>query len=135
MSSTRATRKLRGATALVVRFLCRVTYALLRWCPPGFETDVAIGAAMIFDIAFSVLLPEHRQLRPRVKTHYESMLERLILPELGDMKIVTLTPARVGCDEIVCRNMSKLQSQMTSNRANIYSVVFNGEINPIYLRL
>ena len=27
--------------------------------------------------------------------HYESILERLILPDLGDTKIVTLTPARV----------------------------------------
>ncbi|OBF55056.1 integrase [Mycobacterium sp. 852002-53434_SCH5985345] len=38
---------------------------------------------------------EHRQLRPRTRAHYESMLARLILPELGDAKIVTLTPARV----------------------------------------
>ena len=38
---------------------------------------------------------EQRQLRPRTRQHYESMLERLILPDLGDMKIVTLTPAKV----------------------------------------
>jgi integrase len=38
---------------------------------------------------------EQRQLRPRTRTHYESMLERLILPDLGDAKIVTLTPAKV----------------------------------------
>jgi integrase len=38
---------------------------------------------------------EQRQLRPRTRAHYESMLERLILPELGDAKIVTLTPAKV----------------------------------------
>lgn len=38
---------------------------------------------------------EHRQLRPRTKQHYESMLKRLILPDLGDIKIVTLTPAKV----------------------------------------
>jgi integrase len=38
---------------------------------------------------------EQRHLRPRTRAHYESMLQRLILPELGDAKIVTLTPARV----------------------------------------
>lgn len=37
----------------------------------------------------------HRQLRPRTRAHYESMLKRLILPELGDAKIVALTPAKV----------------------------------------
>jgi integrase len=37
----------------------------------------------------------HRQLRPRTQAHYESMLERLILPDLGDAKIVTLTPAKI----------------------------------------
>jgi integrase len=38
---------------------------------------------------------EQRKLRPRTRAHYESMLARLILPELGHAKIVTLTPARV----------------------------------------
>ncbi|VBA60525.1 tyrosine-type recombinase/integrase [Mycobacterium attenuatum] len=38
---------------------------------------------------------EERQLRPRTRQHYESMLERLILPDLGGAKIVTLTPAKV----------------------------------------
>ena len=35
------------------------------------------------------------QLRPRTRAHYESMLERLILPDLGDAKLVTLTPAKI----------------------------------------
>jgi integrase len=38
---------------------------------------------------------ELRTLRPRTKQHYESMLNRLILPELGDLKLVRLPPARV----------------------------------------
>ncbi len=38
---------------------------------------------------------EQRALRPRTKAHYRSMLDRLILPELGDLKLVTLTPAKV----------------------------------------
>lgn len=38
---------------------------------------------------------EQRRLRPRTRQHYESMLERMILPALGDAKIVTLTPARI----------------------------------------
>jgi integrase len=37
----------------------------------------------------------HRQLRPRTHALYDSMLKRLILPELGDAVMVTLTPARV----------------------------------------
>jgi len=36
-----------------------------------------------------------RALRPRTAKHYESMLERLILTDLGDLKLVALTPARV----------------------------------------
>ncbi|WP_245845342.1 tyrosine-type recombinase/integrase [Mycobacterium arosiense] len=38
---------------------------------------------------------EHRNLRARTRQHYQSMLDRLILPTLGDGKIVTLTPAKV----------------------------------------
>jgi integrase len=38
---------------------------------------------------------EQRPLRPRTRAHYESMLARLILPELGDAKIVALTPAKI----------------------------------------
>ncbi|CCK59354.1 tyrosine-type recombinase/integrase [Mycobacterium canetti] len=38
---------------------------------------------------------EQRNLRPRTRQHYESMLKRLILPELGDAKIVTVTPAKI----------------------------------------
>lgn len=38
---------------------------------------------------------EQRTLRPRTKAHYESMLKRLILPDLGDVKLVALSPARV----------------------------------------
>jgi integrase len=38
---------------------------------------------------------EQRHLRARTRLLYESMLERLILPDLGDAKIVTLTPAKI----------------------------------------
>lgn len=45
--------------------------------------------------AYAARWIEQRQLRPRTRAHYESMLDRLILPELGDVKMVVLTPARV----------------------------------------
>lgn len=45
--------------------------------------------------AYSDRWIEQRQLRPRTRQHYESMLKRLILPDLGDMKLVTLTPEKV----------------------------------------
>jgi integrase len=38
---------------------------------------------------------EQRQLRPRTRQHYESMLTRLILPGLGDAKLANLTPAKI----------------------------------------
>ena len=38
---------------------------------------------------------QHRQLRPRTRAHYESVLDRLILPELGDTQLVALTPAKI----------------------------------------
>lgn len=38
---------------------------------------------------------QQRQLRGRTRQHYESMLERLILPELGAVKLVALTPAKI----------------------------------------
>jgi integrase len=38
---------------------------------------------------------EQRQLRPRTEQLYRSMLKRLILPDLGDVQIVKLTPAKV----------------------------------------
>lgn len=45
--------------------------------------------------AYAARWMEQRSLRARTKAHYESMLERLILPTLGDAKIVTLTPAKI----------------------------------------
>lgn len=45
--------------------------------------------------AYSDKWLEHRQLRRRTRALYESLLERVILPDLGDAKIVTLTPAQV----------------------------------------
>jgi integrase len=45
--------------------------------------------------AYTARWMQQRQLRTRTHALYESMLERLILPELGDIKMVTLTPARV----------------------------------------
>ena len=38
---------------------------------------------------------EQRQLRPRTRALYDSMLERLILPDLGDVVLASLTPAQV----------------------------------------
>jgi len=38
---------------------------------------------------------EQRNLRPRTRDLYRSMLDRLILPELGNFKLAALTPARV----------------------------------------
>jgi integrase len=38
---------------------------------------------------------EQRALRPRTRQHYEGMLQRLILPELGDAVMVTMTPATI----------------------------------------
>ena len=38
---------------------------------------------------------EQRKLRPRTKQLYKSMLDRLILPDLGDTKLVKLTPAQI----------------------------------------
>lgn len=38
---------------------------------------------------------KQRTLRPRTRQHYDSMLQRLILPELGDIKLAKLAPARV----------------------------------------
>ncbi|MCV7381650.1 site-specific integrase [Mycobacterium alsense] len=45
--------------------------------------------------AYTAKWIEQRHLRPRTRQHYESMLERLILPDLGDAKLVTLTPAKI----------------------------------------
>lgn len=38
---------------------------------------------------------DQRSLRPRTRAHYRSMLDRLILPDLGEAKMVTLTPAKI----------------------------------------
>jgi integrase len=45
--------------------------------------------------AYSARWIEQRQLRPRTHQLYESMVARLILPELGDAKLVALTPAQI----------------------------------------
>lgn len=38
---------------------------------------------------------EQRQLTARTRAHYRSLLDRLILPDLGDVKLATLTPSKV----------------------------------------
>jgi integrase len=38
---------------------------------------------------------KQRTLRPRTRAHYDRLLDRLILPDLGDLKLVALAPARV----------------------------------------
>lgn len=45
--------------------------------------------------AFATQWLEQRSLRPRTRQLYESMLNRLILPDIGDGKMVTLTPAKI----------------------------------------
>lgn len=45
--------------------------------------------------AYAARWMAQRQLTPRTRAHYESMLTRLIEPELGPAKMVSLTPARV----------------------------------------
>src|SRR6476646_11038036 len=45
--------------------------------------------------AYSEQWLEQRNLRTRTHLLYESMLKRLILPALGDAKLVTLTPAKI----------------------------------------
>jgi integrase len=45
--------------------------------------------------AYATQWLKQRALRPRTRQHYESMLDRLILPDFGDLKMVTLTPAKV----------------------------------------
>jgi integrase len=45
--------------------------------------------------AYATQWLEQRPLRPRTHGLYKSMLNRLILPELGDIKLVALTPAKV----------------------------------------
>ncbi|ODR03912.1 integrase [Mycolicibacillus koreensis] len=38
---------------------------------------------------------EQRNLRPRTRAHYRSLLDRLVLPALGDIKLAKLSPARI----------------------------------------
>jgi integrase len=45
--------------------------------------------------AYAAQWLQHRPLRPRTRAHYESVLKRLILPALGDAKMVAITPAQI----------------------------------------
>lgn len=67
--------------------------------------------------AYAARWIEQRSLRPRTRQHYESMLERLILPELGDAKIVSLTPAKVR------HWHAELGSQHPTRNAHAYALL------------
>lgn len=67
--------------------------------------------------AYAVRWIDQRQLRPRTRQHYESMLERLILPQLGDTKIVGLTPAKVR------HWHAELGSQHPTRNAHAYALL------------
>jgi len=67
--------------------------------------------------AYAAQWIEQRSLRPRTRQHYESILQRLILPELGDAKIVTLTPAKVRAWH------SELGSKHPTRNAHAYALL------------
>lgn len=60
---------------------------------------------------------EQRTLRPRTKQLYTSLLDRLILPDLGDIKLAKLTPARVR------EWHSELGSAAPTRNAHAYSLL------------
>lgn len=60
---------------------------------------------------------EHRQLRPRTEALYSSQLDRLILPALGALPLVDLTPARVRAW------FASLDRDKPTQRAHCYSLL------------
>jgi integrase len=60
---------------------------------------------------------QQRPLRPRTKQLYTSLLDRLILPDLGAIKLVKLTPARVR------EWHSELGSETPTRNAHAYSLL------------
>ncbi len=107
---------------------------------------------------------EQRALRPRTKKHYESMLERLILPDLGDLKLVTLTPARVRewhaslgnehktrnahayallhavcatavTDEVLDANPCRIRSAMQTNRKRDVDILTPAEVDKLAAKM
>jgi hypothetical protein len=66
-------------------------------CPAVYDTAGAIERSDGITLrAYADKWIEQRQLRPRTQPRYESMLNRLILPDLGDAKIVTVSPTKRG---------------------------------------
>lgn len=58
-----------------------------------------------------------RPLRTRTRQHYQSMLDRLIVPELGALKLVTITPASVR------KWHAKLGTEHPTRNAHAYSLL------------
>lgn len=114
--------------------------------------------------AYAARWIEQRQLRPRTRQHYESMLERLILPSLGDLKLVTLTPAKVRgwhaelgtghptrnahsyallhaiCatavqDEVLDANPCRIRSAMQSSRKRDVDILSHAELDKLAAKM
>ncbi|WP_234825607.1 tyrosine-type recombinase/integrase [Mycolicibacter senuensis] len=60
---------------------------------------------------------EQRRLRPRTRQLYRSLLDRLILPELGDVKLAKLSPAQVRAWH------SELGTETPTRNAHAYSLL------------
>lgn len=107
---------------------------------------------------------EQRPLRPRTRQHYKSMLERLILPDLGDAKFATITPAKVRTwhadlgtdkptrnahayallhaicatavqDEVLDANPCRIRSAMATKRKRDVSVLTPAEVSKLAAKM
>lgn len=66
------------------------------WTPPAVRADLARHAAptLFGDYARGWL--ERRDLRPRTRAHYRTLLDRFLLPTFADAPLVAITPAKVA---------------------------------------
>jgi integrase len=87
------------------------------WLPPKRRADVARAAQPPTLAEYSASWLDSRTLRPRTRAHYQALLDRHILPELGDMMLHTITP-------IMVRNWhAELGADTPTYRAHAYSLL------------
>jgi integrase len=87
------------------------------WLPPKRRADVARAAQPLTLEEYSATWLDSRTLRPRTRAHYQALLDRQILPDLGEFRIRDLTP-------VIVRNWhAALDRKTPTYRAHAYALL------------
>jgi integrase len=74
----------------------RRTIAAGGWVPPANRAAIAAAAVPVTFADYAESWLRRRDLKPRTREHYRTLLDRFLLPRFGETPLVSVTPKMVG---------------------------------------